>query len=137
MMEKIRKKTNVVSRSQHENEECGSLNTRRSKCLRGAIRWPHSERFSNEVNVTVIELMVEEMTGSNDWTALATTLSKLVGVHKFQIHPKEGIIVLQFNQDQVNLTKIQYILRNYGYHLRPVSPSERTGEKIPLLLKSV
>lgn len=136
-IEKIRKAPNVISRSQHEIGECGSLQTRRSERLRGAIRWPRSERFSNEVNITVIELMVEEMTGSNDWTALATTLSKLVGLQKFQIHPQEGVIVIQFNQDQVNLTKIQHILRNYGYKLRPVSPSERMEQEIPLPLKSV
>lgn len=135
-IEKIRKKTNVISRSQQENGECGFLNTRPSERLRGTINWPRSERLSNEVNVIEIELMVEEMPGSNDWGVLSTMLSRLVGIHKFQIYPQEGIIVLQFNQYQVNLTKIQHILRNYGYKLRLVASSERTEQKTPLPLKS-
>jgi hypothetical protein len=136
-IEKIRKAPNDISGSQHKIGERGSLQTRRSERLRGTIRWPRSERFSNEVNITVIELMVEEMADGNDWTLLATTFSKLVGLQKFQIHPQEGIIIIQFNQDQVNLTKIQHILRNYGFKLRPVSPSERMEQQIPLPLKSV
>lgn len=136
-IEKIGKKRDSISSSQHESTERGSLNVFVSERLRGTIRWPRSERSSNEVRVTEIELMVEEMTDSNDWTTLATTFSKLVGIQEFQIHPKEGMMVLQFNQDQVNLTKIQHILRNYGYKITPVSPSEHTERKTPRPLKSI
>jgi hypothetical protein len=136
MIEKVGKKTDAISHSQHESTERGSLNILVSERLRGTIKWPRSGRFSNEVKVTAIELMVEEMIGSNDWTTLATTLPKLVGVQKFQIHPTEGMMVLQFNQEQVNLRKIQYILRNYGYEIKPTPASERE-QKIPLPLKSI
>ena len=137
MIKKVGEKTDAIIHSQNKSAKRGATKIHVSERRKGTIRWPRSGRLSREVRVTAIELVVEEMAESNDWKTLATTLSKLVGVQKFQIHPKKGVLVLQFNQDQVNLRKIQYILRNYGYEIKPASGSEPMEQKIPLPLQSI
>lgn len=137
MIKRVGEKTDAIIHSQSKSSKRGAAKIHVSERRKGTIRWPRSGRFSDEVKVTAIELVVEQMAESNDWKTLATTLSKLVGVQKFQIHPEEGVLVLQVNQDQVNLRKIQYILRNYGYEIKPAYVSEPMEQKIPLPLKSV
>ncbi len=133
MTEKASEKTKSTSSPQLKN----TLNLVSPQHPTNTIRWPRSKQFINGERVITIELMIKEITNSNDWTTLATTLAKIIGVRKFRIHPKEGMIKLRFNQEQINLTKLQYILTNHGYDIKPASASEHTKQEAVFPPKSI
>lgn len=137
MFEKAKKDPEATNTLKYRKPEPTRLNSVKHPHLIDTIRWPRYGRLGDEERVTTIELMVKEITGNKDWNVLATTLSKIIGVRKFQIHPKEGMIELRFDQEQINLAKLQYVLMNYGYDIKPASASEHTDQKAVFPPKSI
>ncbi len=136
-MENARKDPKATNTLKYRKPEPTRLNPLKPPHRIDTIRWPRYGRLGDEERVTTIELMVKEITENNDWNILATTLSKIIGVRKFQIHPKEGMIKLRFNQEQINLAKLKHILMNYGYDIGPGSASEHTDQEAVFFPKSI
>jgi hypothetical protein len=137
MFEKARKNPEATNTLKYRQPEPTPLNPLKPPHLIDTIRWPRYGRLGDEESVTTIELMVKEITENNDWNILATTLSKIIGVRKFQIHPKEGMVKLRFNQEQINLAKLKYVLMNHGYDIGPGPASEYTDQKAVFPPKSI
>ncbi|MFH1675237.1 MAG: hypothetical protein ABIF87_17675 [Pseudomonadota bacterium] len=137
MFEKAKKDQGIADTLKYRKPEPTNLNSLKHPHLIDTIRWPRYGRLGDEDRVTTMELMIKEITENTDWSVLATTLSKIIGVRKFQIHPKEGMLELRFNQEQINLAKLQYVLMNHGYDIRPTSESEHTDQKTVLPPKSI
>ncbi len=137
MFENARKEPKATNTLKYIKPEPTPLNSLKPPHRIDTIRWPRYGRLGDEERVTAIELMVKEITENNDWNILATTLSKIIGIRKFQIHPKEGMLKLRFNQEQLNLAKLKHILMNYGYDIGPGPASEHTEQKAIFPPKSI
>ena len=137
MFEKARKNPEATNTLKYKQPEPTPLNSLKHPHRIDTIKWPRYGRFGNEERVSTIELMVKEITENKNWNVLATTLSKIIGVRKFQIHPKEGMVKLRFNQEQINLAKLKHILMNHGYDIGPGSASEHTDQEAVFPTKSI
>lgn len=137
MFEKARKNPEATNTLKYRQPEPTRLNPLKPPHRIDTISWPRYGRLGDEERVTTIELMVKEITENNDWNILATTLSKIIGVRKFQIHPKEEMVKLRFNQEQITLAKLKYILMNHGYDIGPGPASGHTDQKAVFPPKSI
>lgn len=137
MFENARKDPEATNTLKCRKPEPTPLNPLKPPHCIDTIRWPRYGRLGDEERVTAIELMVKEIIENNDWNVLASTLSKIIGIRRFQIHPKEGMIKLRFNQEQINFAKLKHILMNHGYDIGSGLASEHTEQKAIFPPKSI